>query len=60
MLDASAHTQESNSALSVTDKDAWAAYRQELRDLPSIYANNPEDVVWPMSPTSSDMSAGED
>ena len=50
MLDASAYTLEPDSELSVTDKNAWATYRQELRDLPATYASNPEDVVWPVAP----------
>lgn len=31
------------------DKIAWAAYRQELRDIPSN-TKNPFDVVWPKEP----------
>ena len=30
------------------DRDAWAAYRQELRDLAD--APNPFDITWPMPP----------
>lgn len=28
------------------DQEAWAVYRQTLRDIPQDFAN-PEDVVWP-------------
>jgi hypothetical protein len=31
------------------DKEAWATYRQELRDLPQTYTNA-VDVVWPSKP----------
>lgn len=31
------------------DGAAWAAYRQQLRDLPQTY-DAPEDVVWPTKP----------
>ena len=31
------------------DKEAWATYRQELRDIPQNFAT-PEGVVWPDSP----------
>lgn len=29
----------------------WAAYAQALRAIPSTYANNPGDVVWPSEPS---------
>lgn len=32
------------------DQAQWAAYRQILRDLPQTYTN-PEDVVWPVQPS---------
>lgn len=32
------------------NKDAWAAYRQALRDLPSII-NDPNNVSWPVPPS---------
>ena len=48
LLDASDYTQipdfSGNSQL-------WAAYRQQLRDIPQTYAN-PEDVIWPVKPNS--------
>lgn len=31
------------------DKEAWAAYRQALRDLPETYVNA-ADVIWPTPP----------
>ena len=31
------------------DKEAWATYRQALRDLPQTYANA-ADVIWPAKP----------
>jgi hypothetical protein len=31
------------------DKETWATYRQELRDLPQSYTNA-EDVIWPTVP----------
>lgn len=31
------------------DKEAWAKYRQELRDLPNKY-DSVSDVVWPSKP----------
>lgn len=31
------------------DKEAWAVYRQALRDIPQTYPN-PADVVWPTIP----------
>ena len=36
------------------DQAQWAAYRQNLRDLPSTYAETgPESVVWPVQPSTS-------
>jgi hypothetical protein len=34
---------------SPVDKSAWAAYRQELRDI-SLQINFPWDVIWPLQP----------
>lgn len=31
------------------DKEAWAAYRQALRDIPQTFVN-PADVIWPTAP----------
>jgi hypothetical protein len=50
-LTSSDHTQATDTTQTVTDKEAWAVYRQELRDLPATYASNPEEVVWPTSPS---------
>ena len=35
-------------------KTAMATYRQQLRDIPSTYENNPHEVVWPTMPNSYD------
>ena len=31
-------------------KQAWTKYRQELRDLPTTFAENPTSVKWPTPP----------
>jgi len=31
------------------NKDAWAIYRQELRDIPQTFST-PESVIWPQKP----------
>ncbi|UYU33238.1 tail fiber assembly protein [Siccibacter colletis] len=36
-----------------TDKEAWAAYRQALRDVPQQHTF-PLDPVWPSAPTSAE------
>ena len=34
------------------DQAQWAAYRQNLRDIPQTYKDkNPDDVVWPTQPS---------
>lgn len=33
----------------LSNKDEWANYRQQLRDIPKIFSN-PESVVWPKIP----------
>lgn len=38
----------------VTMSTEMRTYRQALRDLPATYADNPEDVVFPVAPGSSD------
>lgn len=43
-------TQMPDSPLSQERKDAWAAYRQELRDLPDE-VTDPLVVSWPLDPT---------
>lgn len=45
----SADVQQSESILLEQDKIDWAAYRQELRDLPQN-TEDPEDVQWPEQP----------
>ena len=37
---------------SSVDQAQWAAYRQNLRDLPQTYSGKtPDDVVWPTQPS---------
>ncbi len=43
-------TQMPDSPLSQERKDAWAAYRQELRDLPDE-VTDPTQVEWPLDPS---------
>ena len=43
-------TQMPDSPMSQEKKDAWAAYRQELRDLPDEITD-PTQVEWPLDPT---------
>lgn len=31
-------------------KQAWITYRQQLRDLPDLFVENPTDVQWPVPP----------
>jgi hypothetical protein len=49
MLGAADWTQLSDAALGDHTAVEWAAYRQSLRDLPSIYSRV-SDVVWPNDP----------
>jgi len=42
-------TQLTDSPLSEEEKDAWASYRQELRDMPTNMTD-PEIPVWPTPP----------
>tara|TARA_R110000823_G_scaffold315168_1_gene445988 strand:- start:98 stop:532 length:435 start_codon:yes stop_codon:yes gene_type:complete len=42
-------TQATDTTQTVTDKAAWATYRQELRDLPAN-TPDPENVTWPIAP----------
>ena len=42
-------TQLTDSPLSEEEKDAWASYRQELRDMPTNMTD-PEIPVWPTLP----------
>lgn len=45
-------TQFTDAPLTPEQKSAWAAYRQELRNIPETYssATHPDDVVWPTKP----------
>ena len=43
-------TQLNNSPLTPELVTAWAAYRQELRDLPQVF-DDPDFVIWPDEPT---------
>jgi hypothetical protein len=45
-------TQFTDTPLTPEQKSAWAAYRQELRNIPETYssATHPNDVVWPTKP----------
>jgi Phage tail assembly chaperone protein len=42
-------TQLSDAPLSPEQKQAWAVYRQALREVPSSFAT-PEEVIWPIVP----------
>lgn len=46
LLSQSDWTQLADAPLSPEQKQAWAVYRQALRDVPSSFAT-PEEVVWP-------------
>ena len=52
LLKESDWTQLNDCPLSDLKKQEWATYRQELRDLPSLYqsANNIADVIFPSNP----------
>jgi Phage tail assembly chaperone protein len=50
-LAASDWTQLADTHMSQDKKDAWAAYRQELRDLPETLTSPTDSVVWPLDPT---------
>ena len=50
LLTASDWTQFRDSPLTTEQQDAWALYRQALRDLPSSTAD-PTQVVWPTPPS---------
>lgn len=45
-------TQIPDADLSESEKEAWRLYRQELRDLPQVYADieSVDEVVWPEQP----------
>lgn len=50
LLYSSDWTQIPNNPLTTTQQQAWATYRQELRDIPS-QSGYPYNVVWPVAPT---------
>lgn len=49
LLSSSDWTQMPDAPLDTSTKQSWAAYRQELRDLPGN-TSDPENVVWPTMP----------
>jgi hypothetical protein len=49
LLEKSDWTQIPNNALTIGQQQAWADYRQQLRDITS-QAGYPFEVVWPVSP----------
>lgn len=50
LLTASDWTQLSDAPLDSSEKGDWAAYRQQLRDIPSNYISDITSVVWPTQP----------
>lgn len=50
MLAASDWTQMPDAPLTAAEKQAWAVYRQTLRDIPQDFAT-PDAVVWPTPPS---------
>lgn len=50
LLSESDFTQVADAPLSPAEKQAWAVYRQQLRDLPETITN-PADIAWPEPPT---------
>ena len=51
LMDATDWTQAADSPLSETQRAAWAAYRQALRDLPQTYSGD-GPIPWPTAPES--------
>jgi hypothetical protein len=49
MLATSDWSQLTDAPLTSAEKSAWAAYRQELRDLPEN-TEDPKEVTWPLQP----------
>ena len=39
-----------DSVLSAEEQADWGDYRQELRDIPQTFSDDPESVVWPEIP----------
>jgi hypothetical protein len=50
LLYSSDWTQIPNNPLTTVQQEAWATYRQELRDIPQ-QSGYPFNVVWPVAPT---------
>ena len=50
LLRESDYTQMPDYPISSELRAAWAEYRQALRDLPELYANDPASAVWPTLP----------
>jgi hypothetical protein len=49
-------TQLADTRISLDKKEAWSAYRQELRDFPELItetmlASYPTSIIWPLDPT---------
>ena len=53
LLQASDHKMMADYPASEAERGAWAAYRQQLRDLPETITD-PADVIWPEPPTGAD------
>jgi hypothetical protein len=49
LLAASDWTQVADAPLTASEKQAWADYRQALRDVPQDF-DSPDDVIWPEAP----------
>jgi len=49
LLAASDWTQVADAPLTADEREAWADYRQALRDVPQDF-DSPDDVVWPETP----------
>jgi len=49
LMDATDWTQAADSPLSQTQRAAWSAYRQALRDLPQAYSGD-GPIPWPTAP----------
>jgi len=42
-----------------SQREAWATYRQQLRDIPALWADDPASVVWPIAPNQTAPSGQE-
>ena len=49
ILAASDWTQVADAPFTASEKQAWADYRQALRDVPQDF-DSPDDVIWPEAP----------